>query len=95
MKKTILVVTLILSFVAEAGRGKNQRKRIEGGVNSGSLNEKEAARLSNQQQRIQENREEYKADGELDKKEKAKLHHQRQRASKNIYKQKHDKQESN
>jgi hypothetical protein len=70
----------------------NQQKRIDQGVQSGQLTQKEADRMSAQQQRIAEREEKMKADGVVTGKEKARLHRQQERASKNIYKQKHDRQ---
>lgn len=93
MKTSVLVILLVISMAADAGRGKKQNKRIKSGLNNGSLTTREANKLNKQQENIRENRQDYLADGELDKKDKAKLKNQRDRASKNIYKQKHDKQD--
>ena len=73
-------------------RQANQQNRIDQGVQSGQITQKEADRLNAQQQRIADREAKMKADGVVTKKEKARLHHQQEHASKNIYKQKHDRQ---
>lgn len=71
----------------------NQQQRIDQGVQSGQVTQKEADRLNAQQKRIADRETKMKSDGKLTKKERARLHRQQDRASKNIYKQKHDRQQ--
>jgi hypothetical protein len=85
----VFVMTSVFS-VSYAGRGKKQQKRIEQGIESGELNERETNRLNAQQDRIKDTRKEYRSDGVLDDKEKKSLNKKRNKASKNIHKQKHD-----
>lgn len=70
----------------------NQQQRIDQGVSSGQLTQKEADRLNAQQQRIADRETKMKSDGVVTAKERARLHRQQDRASANIYKQKHDRQ---
>ncbi len=73
-------------------REKRQSKRIEQGVKSGELNNREAARLNRQEARLNANEAKAKADGVVTPKERAKLQHEANRTSRHIYKQKHDPQ---
>jgi Skp family chaperone for outer membrane proteins len=70
----------------------NQQKRIDQGVQSGQLTEKEAKKLDKQQARIDKKKAKMKEDGKLTKKERAKLKKDQDKASKKIYKEKHDNQ---
>lgn len=69
-----------------------QQKRIDQGVQSGQLTEKEAKKLDKQQDRIEKKEAKMKEDGKLTKKEREKLKKEQDKASKKIYKEKHDKQ---
>ena len=73
-------------------RQANQEKRIDQGIASGQLTEREAARLDNQQDRIDRMEKKAKADGVVTKKERARIHDAQDRASRNIARQKHDRQ---
>lgn len=73
-------------------RQENQQKRIDQGVKSGALNEKEAARLEKGQQRVDKMEDKAMADGKMTKKERARIEHAQDRQSKKIYREKHDKQ---
>lgn len=73
-------------------RQENQERRIEQGVESGTLNKREANRLNKTQDRIEQNEEKAKADGVVTKKERIRLQHQQNRASRHVFKQKHDRQ---
>lgn len=70
----------------------NQQKRIDQGVQSGQLTEKEAKKLNKQQEKINKKETKMKEDGKLTKKERAKLRKEQEKADKKIYKEKHDKQ---
>ncbi|HUP94378.1 MAG TPA: hypothetical protein VM164_05675 [Burkholderiales bacterium] len=73
-------------------RQENQQKRIDKGVQSGALNEKEARRLEKGQQRVQKAENKAMADGTVTAKEKRKIEHMQDNQSKKIYREKHDKQ---
>lgn len=73
-------------------RQANQQKRIDQGVQSGQLTEKEAKKLNKQQERINKKEAKMKEDGKLTKKEREKLKKEQDKASRDIYKEKHDKQ---
>jgi hypothetical protein len=70
-----------------------QEKRIEQGVASGELTNKEAAKLNARQGKIQREEARMRADGDLSAKERAKLQHDLKKSNKAIKKQKHDKQD--
>ena len=70
----------------------NQEKRIEQGAQSGSLTQKEAARLEKGQAHVQNIEDKAKADGKVTPKERARLQHAENRQSQNIYREKHDRQ---
>lgn len=74
-------------------RQANQDKRIDQGVQSGQLNQREAARLDKGQARV--NKMENRAlanDGKIGKKEAHRIEHAQDVQSARIYRQKHDKQ---
>jgi hypothetical protein len=69
-----------------------QQKRIDKGVQSGALNEKEAARLEKGQERVEKMEEKAAADGKVTVKERARIEHRQDQQSKKIFRQKHDQQ---
>jgi len=73
-------------------RQENQQKRIDRGVQSGQLTEKEAARLQKGQQRVQKMEDKAISDGKMTVKERARIEHAQDRQSKKIFREKHDKQ---
>ena len=73
-------------------RQANQEKRIDQGIASGQLNERGAARLNKQQDRVDTMENKAKADGVVTKKERARLHNAQNHASRNIAREKHDAQ---
>ena len=73
-------------------RQAEQQKRIDEGVKSGQLTDKEAKRLEKGQKRIQKMEDKAMADGKMTKKERARIEHAQDQESKNIYREKHDKQ---
>ena len=75
-------------------RQANQQKRIDEGVASGSLTQREAARLQAGQERNAKLEEAAKADGVVTKKERAALEHRENKTSKHIARQKHDRQKT-
>jgi len=75
-------------------RQANQEQRIDQGIASGQLTQREAGRLEQQQQHINTIEDKSKSDGVVTKKERARLHAAQDKASKKIYRQKHDRQNS-
>jgi len=104
--KSLIVAALVVAFPAMAlaqtpdttskpridQRQANQEKRIEKGVQSGQLNQKEAVRLQKGQERVQKAENKALADGKMTKKERAHIEHMQDQQSKKIYREKHDKQ---
>lgn len=93
-----LLVTISIATTAYAGsetplvdqRQENQERRIEQGVNSGRLTEREANRLEAQQNRIENAETRAKADGVVTRGERIRLAHRQNKASRNIYRKKHN-----
>jgi uncharacterized membrane protein YebE (DUF533 family) len=73
-------------------RQARQDKRIEQGVASGQLTNKEAAKLEAGQAKVQTAETAARADGKVTAKEHAKIEHMQDKQSKKIARQKHDKQ---
>jgi hypothetical protein len=100
--RTIIPAALSLAFCgaafAQAGtiqRDVNQQQRIEQGLQSGSLNTREAARLENEESRVQRDQARAMQDGKLSPAEKARLAREQNRVSRDIYREKHDAQTGN
>lgn len=68
----------------------NQEKRIQQGIQSGSITSQEAERLQKQQQRIDNMEEKAKVDGVVTKQEAHKIMKAQDNANKNIYNKKHN-----
>jgi opacity protein-like surface antigen len=103
MKKLLLAVsgiTLLMAGTAfaEAGapvidqRQMNQDQRIDQGIASGQLNEREANRLNKQQEHVNKVEDRAKSDGIMTKKERARIGAAQNRASRHIAREKHDRQ---
>ena len=75
-------------------RQSNQQQRIDAGVKSGELNQKEAARLQKGQANVQRLEDKARADGKITKKEATRIEHAQDVQSKKIYREKHDKQKA-
>ncbi len=73
-------------------RQANQEQRIQQGVQSGALTQKEAVRLEKGQDRLQMKEDKAKADGVVTKQERANLQRAENKQSARIYNQKHDRQ---
>jgi len=73
-------------------RQERQQQRIDQGVASGELNQREASRLEKEQDRIAAHEEKAKADGVVTKGERRKLNREQNRTSRHIAKEKHDRQ---
>ncbi|MCQ8181135.1 hypothetical protein NP603_08445 [Methylomonas sp. SURF-1] len=67
-----------------------QQQRIEQGVESGALTQREANRLEHQQMRIERQENVAQADGTVTLAERARLNHQQNKASRNIARKKHN-----
>lgn len=92
-----LVLTTGMAF-AEAEtpvidqRQTNQEQRIDQGIASGQLNDREANRLNKQQEHINKMEDRAKTDGVITKKERARIGAAQARASRHIAREKHDRQ---
>lgn len=73
---------------------RNQQERIYNGIQNGGLTQKEAVRLDNQQDRLENREARMRQDG-LTLQERIKLDNQQDRLSRQIYQQKHDRQDLN
>lgn len=76
----------------EEKREARQDARIERGIASGQLNEKEANRLEKGQQHIDNMEDKAMADGKMSKKEKMRIEHAQDKQSRKIFREKHDRQ---
>ena len=103
MKRMLLAVrgiTLLLTGMAFAQaetpvidqRQANQEKRIDQGIASGQLNEREANRLNKQQEHLNKMEDRAKSDGVMTTKERARISAAQDRASRHIAREKHDRQ---
>ena len=107
MKLNRLIATALIASVPAIGtaqaadtqstpridqRQAQQSKRIEQGVKSGQLTEKETARLQKGQAHVQKAEDKAMADGKMTKKERERIEHMQNQQSKKIYREKHDKQ---
>ena len=73
-------------------RQANQEQRIDQGIASGQLNEREANRLNKQQEHISKMEDRAKSDGVMTKRERARISAAQHRASHHIAREKHDRQ---
>ena len=95
---TVLVTFFSVSAFAQAStpnfdqRQDRQQQRIDQGVQSGQLTEREAARLDKGQDRLQRMEDKAKADGAVTAKERARLQQAENVQSRHIKRQKHDRQ---
>jgi opacity protein-like surface antigen len=103
MKKILLAVsamTLLMTGLAYAQaetpaidqRQANQEQRIDRGVASGQLNEREANRLNKQQEHINKMEDRATSDGIVTKKERARIGAAQTHTSRDIAREKHDRQ---
>lgn len=75
-------------------RQMNQEQRIDQGIASGQLTQREANRLERGQQRVDNMENRAKSDGVVTARERARIQHAQNVESKRIYRQKHDRQVS-
>jgi len=73
-------------------RQTSQEQRIDQGIASGQLNEREANRLNKQQEHVNKMESRAKSDGVMTKKERARIGAAQARASRHIAREKHDRQ---
>jgi opacity protein-like surface antigen len=73
-------------------RQTNQEHRIDQGIASGQLSEREARRLDRQQDHIDRMEDRAKSDGIVTRKERARIGAAQNRSSRHILKEKHDRQ---
>ena len=102
MKQMLLAVSALVLMIgmpyAQAEtpvidqRQANQEQRIDQGIASGQLNEREANRLNKQQEHINKMEDRAKSDGVMTKKERARIGAAQARASRHIAREKHDRQ---
>jgi len=77
---------------ADVQRNINQQQRIEGGIQNGSLTNREAAKLERGQARVDRKEAVAGADGHVGAREEARTERTENRQSKRIHRQKHDAQ---
>jgi uncharacterized membrane protein YebE (DUF533 family) len=70
---------------------RHEDKRIHKGEKRGSLTDKEAAKLEDKQDTIDEERAAAKADGKVTKRERKSIRHEQKELSQDIYRKKHNK----
>lgn len=73
-------------------RQARQQERIEQGVSSGQLTEREAVRLDKGQDRLQRMEDKAKSDGVVTRQERNRLQHAEDVQSRHVYREKHDRQ---
>jgi len=73
-------------------RQDKQQQRIDRGVKSGQLNQKEAARLEKGQARVQKMEDKATADGKVTAKERRRIEAAQDKQSRKIARERHDKQ---
>ena len=73
-------------------RQANQERRIDQGVQSGQLNQKEAARLEKGQARLQKMEDKAVADGKVTARERRKIERTQDKQSRKIARERHDRQ---
>lgn len=73
-------------------RQANQERRIQQGVKSGQLTERETARLEKGQPKVQRMEDKAKVDGVVMAKERKRIAHELNKQSRRIARQKHDRQ---
>lgn len=73
-------------------RKAEQQKRIDQGVKSGQLTERETASLQKGQAKVQRMEDKAKSDGVVTDKERKKIAHEQEKQDKRIEREKHDRQ---
>lgn len=93
----LIIVALPAAALAQSPsridqRQAEQQRRIDEGMRSGQLTEKEAARLQKGQQRIQKMEDEARADGRITREERRRIERAQDRESGRIRRERHDNQ---
>ncbi len=88
-------VALAQSTANDVQRDVNQQQRIEQGLQSGSLNTREAAKLEKQETRVETTQKNALKDGTITPGEQARIQNQQNAVSRDIARQKHDAQTGN
>ena len=98
---TVIAFSLAVALPAAAQTGStpridqrqaDQQQRIDQGVASGSLTQKEAAKLQRGQAKVQKMEDKAVADGRVTPKEARRIEHAQDKQSQRIARQKHDRQ---
>jgi uncharacterized protein YlxW (UPF0749 family) len=98
LKLTFVLIAFLGVMNAKAqvnARQKNQKERAVQGAQSGELTKREAKRIKEQQENVNDYEAKLRSDGELSKKDKAKLDAAQDRTSRSIYRKKHNKRDRN
>lgn len=98
LKLTIVMIAFlgVMNVKAQVNaRQKNQKERAVQGAQSGELTKREAKRIKEQQENVNDYEAKLRSDGELSKKDKAKLDAAQDRTSRSIYRKKHNKRDRN
>jgi uncharacterized protein YlxW (UPF0749 family) len=98
LKLTFVIIAFLGVMNAKAqvnARQKNQKERAVQGAQSGELTKREAKRIKEQQENVNDYEAKLRSDGELSKKDKAKLDAAQGRTSRSIYRKKHNKRDRN
>lgn len=98
LKLTFVFIAFLGLMSAKAqvnARQKNQKERAVQGAQSGELTKREAKRIKEQQENVNDYEAKLRSDGELSKKDKAKLDAAQDRTSRSIYRKKHNKRDRN
>jgi hypothetical protein len=97
MKTIVAIIATVLLVPVSAALAKpivkrmdRQEDRIDQGVNSGNLTDKEKERLENQQEIIQKERANAMEDGKVTRGERREIRHDQKRASHAIRRKKHN-----
>ena len=103
MKKAVIAAAGLILLTSTAAfaqtatprfdqRQERQQQRIDQGVASGQLTQREATRLEAGQERLQRMEDKAKSDGTVTRQERARLQHAEDVQSRRIYREKHDRQ---
>ena len=103
MKKAVIAAAGLILLTSTAAfaqtatprfdqRRERQQQRIDQGVASGQLTQREATRLEAGQERLQRMEDKAKSDGTVTRQERARLQHAEDVQSRRIYREKHDRQ---
>lgn len=105
MYKPAILTTFVLALTAapvlaqnaatEVQRNANQQERILGGLRSGQLNTREAARLEREEAAVERMQSRALRDGKLTDGEKSRIDAAQDKVSRDIYREKHDAQTGN